>query len=171
MNVKLTQPWLLNVCRLLFSDNNDNDNVLTMLVHVSHAWLGGGGWFSMVTSPSSSLMQTWWLQLCGDWSPHWITPHYTTQRVPWRHYYCQQKSCDTVQRVTWLSCGSCHLSHLNIMIQFSFSHPVDPFNNWVELGTGKSAAYYLVFGWCLFLITCLDSRQITWITLLTKLVN
>lgn len=24
-------------------DNNDDDNVLTMLVHVSHAWLGGGG--------------------------------------------------------------------------------------------------------------------------------
>ena len=43
-------------------DDNDNDDniVLTMLVHVSHAWLGGGGLILIFNcySPSSSLLQT-----------------------------------------------------------------------------------------------------------------
>ena len=41
-------------------NNDDDDNVLTMLVHVSHAWLGGGGLCLIFNcnSPSSSLLQT-----------------------------------------------------------------------------------------------------------------
>ena len=115
----------------------DNDDVLTMLVHVSHAWLGGGGLILIFNC--------------------YLPPHHHHHHY---YYYCRHDDCNSVvtnlliellniihntgphdiimilnrRVVDKVHCSgspdSCQLSNLST-IQFSVSHPVDPFDDCV----------------------------------------
>ena len=165
---------------LMFADfcpHNDDDDVLTMLVHVSHAWLGGGGLILIfncylhtiiiiIIIIADMMIATLWLPI---FSLNYLTLSITQGLMTSLWFWTEE----LLTKFTAVG----HLTHVSCKIwtQFILSLTSCWSIWWLCVGTGKSAsaaaAYYLVFGWCLFLITCLDSRQITWITLLTKLVN